>query len=148
MTNVDCADAEGCLGRRIYSGESAKQARRLRLRHNEFMPKAKKFPPAVSVDGLSMEAFDELITIARSAGENRPGTLKGGKERPDGSFYGWAYVTRELAAREERRVVKKPLPGNPYHEEIHLPGEVAHNREEMKHHASELADNSRWCEGC
>lgn len=135
--DAGCADAEGCLGRRIYSAQSARRARRNATPHSEFMPPRDRLPLALSVEELSIAALPELAALARDAQKNR-----------SGSFRGWAYVTRDLAQREGRRVVARPLPENPYHEEIHLPSEVAGNREALKHHASELADNARWCEAC
>ena len=101
------------------------------------MPPKGANPPAFSVDGLSVKALGFLADLARKDEKNR-----------SGSFQGWAYVTREVAQREGREVVSDPLPKNQYHEEIHLPPELAGNREEQKHHASQLADNARWCEGC
>ena len=93
-------------------------------------------PPALSVDGLRIDALGQLADIARSAEKSRHGL-----------FWGWAYVTRELARQEGRRVVAAPTPENPYHEEIHLPAKVADNRDALKQHATHLADNARWCEG-
>lgn len=135
--DADCADADGSLGRRIYSERNARRARRMSTPHSEFMPPKAKLPLALSVDGLSLAALLQLAALAREAERSR-----------SGAFQGWAYVTRELAQRGGRRVVAKPLPENSYHEEIHLPADLAENRAAQKHHASELADNAHWCEAC
>ncbi len=74
-------------------------------------------PPNLSVDGLRVAALGQLADIARADEGSR-----------DGSFRGWAYVTRELARQDGRRVVAAPTPKNPYHEEIHLPEKVAGNK--------------------
>ena len=147
MTNAGCEDVEGCLGRRFYSEKNARRARNRRTPHSEFMPPTGKTPhspagpetpkpPNLSVDGLRVAALGQLADIARADEESR-----------DGPFRGWAYVTRELARQEGRRVVAAPTPKNPYHEEIHLPAKVAGNRDALKQHATHLADNASWCEG-
>ena len=138
---------EGCLGRRFYSEKNARRARNRRTPHSEFMPPTGKAPhspagaetakpPNLSVDGLRVAALRQLADIARADEDSR-----------DGPFRGWAYVTRELAQQEGRRVVAAPTLKNPYHEEIHLPAMVAGNRDALKQHATHLADNARWCEG-
>ena len=146
MTNAGCEDVEGCLGRRFYSEKNARRARNRRTPHSEFMPPVPKTfpssaateptkPPALSVDGLRIAALGQLADIARVDEKSR-----------SGQFRGWAYVTRELAGQEGRRVVAAPTPENPYHEEIHLPAKLAGNRDALKQHATHLADNARWCE--
>ena len=130
---------EGRLGRRIFSKKSAKAFKRKSAPHNEFMPPPGDDPPVVSVDGLSVGALGFLADLARKEAARRKD--KKGRSR---SFYGWAYVRREVAQLEGKRIVPDPTPENPHHEEIHLPPDTAGNREEQKHHASLLADSADW----
>ena len=134
MTAADCPDAEGRVGRRIYSERNARSARRGRPRVSEFIPPRGKVE--LSVDGISANALENLRALAREDEVDR-----------NGEFQGWACLTRDDAQDSGRQLLHRPLPRNPDHHEIHMPAELMHNREELKEHANQLAANTLWCEG-
>ena len=119
------------LGRGVFSSRHAARAERSRAPHHIFLEK-----PGVtdiSVDRLSVAPPDEAVVVAENSAVARNAT-----------FYGWALVTSERAGRNGRQVIASPLPSNPYHADVVLPGLAAEDREEQKRHAQELADASRW----
>ena len=120
------------LGRRVFSSRNAARAERSRAPYHIFLEKSGETD--ISVDRLSVAPSDEAVAaIADKAAVARNAT-----------FYGWASITAEEADRNERRVGANPLPDNPYHADIVLPGLTVEDREEQKQHAKELADASRW----
>jgi len=123
------------LGRRLYSRSSAKRARRSRVPHTEFMPKAT--PMNISVDRISMadQAGADISNIARVEGASRPG-----------SFRGWAFIANSIAGRNGRKTMASPTRTNPYHGEIILPEMARDDKDERTRHAQELADASQWRE--
>lgn len=63
------------------------------------------------------------------------------------TFYGWAVVTVENAARMRRSVRATPLLSNPYHADIDLHlTEGAERQDDRIEHAKDLADRAHWKE--
>lgn len=132
MTEGVGADVEGRLGRRFHSSKNAGRAQRGNPPYSEFMPKQGQND--ISVDGLRLTALGRLNAVA----------VEDAKEAGR-TFYGWAHFPREIASEEGRRLHHTPRPPkNPDHHEVHLPKELTHNREALKHHASALATSSEW----
>ena len=122
------------LGRGVSSSRIARRARRpnFQVPFNVFLPP--RGERGISVDRLSVAPYNEAVAIAdiRDAARDR-------------IFYGWAVTTAIVATDNGRRIVASPIPDvNPYHADIVLPENAAHDREEQKRHAQELADASRW----
>ena len=122
------------LGRGVSSSRIARRARRpnFQVPFNVFLPP--RGERSISVDRLSVAPHDEAVAIADSRDAARGRT-----------FYGWAVTTGFAVTDNGRRIVASPIPDvNPYHADIVLPENAAHDREEQKRHAQELADASRW----
>lgn len=60
------------------------------------------------------------------------------------TFYGWAVVSAEAAARSGRHVRASPTKENTAHADIVLPDLAVEKRDEQIRHARELADESHW----
>ncbi len=119
------------LGRGVFSGSTAARARRSRVPLNVFLER--RGETNISVDRLSAAPPNKAIAIADSVAAAR-----------SADFHGWAVLTVDHAARNEREVIATPLLDNPYHADISLPELAGEDREEQKRHAQELADFSAW----
>ena len=122
------------LGRSVSSSRIARRASRpnFQVPLNVFLPPRSE--SNISVDRLSVVQHDVAVTIADRRDRER-----------DRTFYGWAVISAAEASENERKVVASPIPNiNLYHADIVLPQDTAHDREEQKRHAQELADASHW----
>ena len=118
------------LGRGVFSRSTAARARR-RVPLNVFLERQGE--TNISVDRLSVAPPNKAVAIADNVATAR-----------SADFHGWAVLTADHAARNEREVIATPLLDNPYHADISLPELTGEDREEQKRHAQELADVSGW----
>ena len=121
------------LGRCVYSRSEYKRARNSRIRHYVFLEKQDVIE--ISVDRLDHAEPAEAVAIADKKAAARSVT-----------FYGWAVVSAQRAAANERRIRASPKPDNPYHADIVLPDLAGEVRDEQIRHAQELANRSSWRE--
>lgn len=118
------------VGRRVRS------RRHRSLHKNLFVPEPGN---DASVDRLTIASnhkeMQELIELAkRQCAES---------ER---NFYGWAVLTAAEVSQNERTVVASPKDENPYHADIVLPENAAHDQIAIGRHAQELADAATFRE--
>lgn len=119
------------IGRGVFSRRTAARARRSRIPLNVFLERQGE--TNISVNRLSVAPPNKAVAIADNVAAAR-----------GADFHGWAVLTADHAARNERKVVATPLLDNPYHADISLPELAGEDREEQKRHAQELADFSEW----
>ncbi|MDE0176176.1 MAG: hypothetical protein OYH76_11660 [Defluviicoccus sp.] len=131
MTAGDDIAPEENLGRDVFSSNQAKRAGRGKVPINIFLEREGE--PRLSVDRLDLASWGEAAEIADRVAAGRGRT-----------FYGWAVVDAETAARNGRQVTASRQLDNPYHADIVLPDTAVEDREEQKRHAQELADASVW----
>ena len=127
-------DPDEQLGRSVSSSRAARRASRpnFQVPLNIFLPPRDE--SNISVDRLSVAPLEVAVAIADKRDAER-----------DRRFYGWAVITAEAAAVNGRDVTASPIPDvNLYHADIILPPGAAHDRDEQKRHAQELADASFW----
>ncbi len=64
--------------------------------------------------------------------------------RRHGPFQGWAFVFRDVAEENGRRVLESPTCHNPFHADIVFPEAARFANDERKRHAHELATAADW----
>jgi len=87
----------------------------------------------LSVDRLTTMDPDQALANADGLAARRSRT-----------FYGWAFLSAEAAARSGRQVRASPTKENTAHADIVLPDLAVEKRDEQIRHARELADESHW----
>ena len=118
------------LGRRISSRGERNRVRRGDAPVSLFM---RKNMPLLSVDRLRDDWLADATDVAVGYDNERGRT-----------FYGWAAVSLDDAARNDREVEPSPQEGNQYHADIVLPPRVIFDKNEYERHAIELAAQARW----
>ena len=118
------------LGRHVMSSSQARRAERS-VPHHVFLERVGN--PDISVDRLTTLHPDVATANADRLAARR-----------DRTFYGWAVVSAEAAARSERNVRASPTAENAAHADIVLPDLAVEKRDEQIRHARELADESYW----
>lgn len=116
--------------------------RRIRSSKHRSLPKH-LFVPArgtsASVDRLTIasnqDAMQELIELAKQQ------CTQSGR-----NFYGWAVLAAAEVSQNKRTVIASPQDDNPYHADIVLPEEAAHDQIAIGRHAQELADAATFRE--
>lgn len=98
------------------------------------------FGPQVPNAEISTNLYDRVdLDFATEQGDNRARGVVGSN-----GIQGWLVLNERDASRKGRRVVYTPQPDNPYHADIILPDEHAHDWEDDQVHLREFLSLSRW----
>ena len=118
------------LERHVMSSGQARRAKRS-VPHHVFLERA----------GQAEVSVDRLTTMDPNKATANADGLAARRSR---TFYGWAVVSAEAAARSGRHIRASPAKENTAHADIVLPDLAVEKRDEQIRHARELADESTW----
>ena len=132
-------DPDGQLARGVFKSDQMRVAKRGTIPIEVFSEEGKQ---EISVDRYSEENIDQLATIGdkRAAGRAPIGKRK---------FYGWAILTVDEAAGEDRHVKPSRTKCNPFHADIVVPSKAMGDKakgDDLTYNEQmlELAENSHW----
>lgn len=124
------------LWRDVYREEQKQAARAKRSNYSA----RSIFGPQVPNAEISTNLYDRVcLQYATEKGDDRAKQIKGSR-----GVEGWLVISVRDASREHRRIVQSPQPDNPYHADIILPDEHAHDWEDDRVRVLEFLSLSRW----